>query len=67
MKIGFIGTGNMASAIISGLIGKEIFQPEEIIGADISEAGRERAKENTESVLLQTIRRRRRLKCLCSL
>ena len=45
MKIGFIGTGNMASAIISGLIGKEIFQPEEIIGADISEAGRERAKE----------------------
>lgn len=46
MKIGFIGTGNMASAIISGLIGKKIFQPEEIIGSDISEAGRSRVKEN---------------------
>lgn len=45
MKIGFIGTGNMAGAIISGLIRKEIFKPEEIIGSDISEQGRKKAKE----------------------
>lgn len=46
MKIGFIGTGNMAGAIMSGLIRKKIFTPEEIIGSDISESGRNRAKEN---------------------
>lgn len=44
MKLGFIGTGNMASAILGGIIRNEIFRPEEIIGSDISEAGRERVK-----------------------
>lgn len=45
MKLGFIGTGNMAGAIMGGIIKKQIFRPEEIIGADISEAGRETTKE----------------------
>lgn len=45
MKLGFIGTGNMAGAIMGGIIKKGIFKPEEIIGSDISEAGRERVKE----------------------
>ena len=45
MKLGFIGTGNMAGAIMGGIIKNKIFRPEEIIGADISPAGRERAKE----------------------
>ncbi len=45
MKLGFIGTGNMAGAIMGGIIKNEIFKPEEIIGADISGAGRQRAKE----------------------
>ena len=45
MKLGFIGTGNMAGAIMGGIIKNEIFRPEEIIGADISLAGRERVKE----------------------
>lgn len=45
MKLGFIGTGNMAGAIMGGIIKNQIFRPEEIIGADISEAGRERTKE----------------------
>lgn len=45
MKLGFIGTGNMAGAIMGGIIKKQIFRPEEIIGADISEAGREKTKE----------------------
>ena len=45
MKLGFIGTGSMAGAIMGGIIKNEIFKPEEIIGADISGAGRQRAKE----------------------
>ena len=44
MKIGFIGTGNMASAIMVGIIKKQIIGAEEIIGADLSAQGRERAK-----------------------
>lgn len=45
MKLGFIGTGNMAGAIMGGIIKKGIFKPEEIIGADIFEPGRQRAKD----------------------
>lgn len=44
MKIGFIGTGNMASAIMGGIIKKQIIKAEEIIGADLSAPGREKAK-----------------------
>lgn len=46
MKLGFIGCGNMASAIMSGIIQNGIFKPEEIIGADVFAAGREKAKAN---------------------
>lgn len=35
----------MAGAIMGGIIQKGIFRPEQIIGADISEAGRQKAKE----------------------
>lgn len=45
MKLGFIGTGNMAGAIMGGIIRNEIFTPEEIIGSDITEEGRKRAKD----------------------
>ena len=45
MTLGFIGTGNMAGALMGGIIKNQIFRPEEIIGADISEAGREKTKE----------------------
>ncbi len=45
MKLGFIGTGNMAGAIMGGIIREGLISPEEIIGADISEAGRERVKK----------------------
>lgn len=44
MKIGFIGTGNMASAIMGGIIKKQLIPAEEMIGADLSAPGRERAK-----------------------
>ena len=32
MKLGFIGTGNMAGAIMGGVIKSNVFKPEEIIG-----------------------------------
>ena len=45
MKLGFIGTGNMASAIMVGIIKNQIIPANDIIGADVMEAGRERVKE----------------------
>lgn len=45
MKLGFIGTGNMASAIMGGIIRKQMIPASEIIGADLSAPGRERTKE----------------------
>ena len=44
MKLGFIGTGNMAGAIMGGIIKEGIISPDEIIGADVFEAGREKVK-----------------------
>jgi len=34
MKLGFIGMGNMAGAIMGGIIAKGVLKPEEIIGAE---------------------------------
>ena len=45
MNLGFIGTGNMAGAIMGGIIKKGLIAPEEIIGADIMPQSRERVKE----------------------
>lgn len=45
MKLGFIGTGNMASAIMGGIIKKQLIPADEIIGADLFAPGRERVKE----------------------
>ena len=45
MKLGFIGTGNMAGAIMGGIIKKGIIPAEEIIGSDIMEMGRNHVKE----------------------
>lgn len=44
MRIGFIGCGNMASAIISGILKKGLVAPSAILASDLSEDGR-RAKE----------------------
>lgn len=44
MKLGFIGTGNMAGAIMGGIIKKGLIPAEEIIGSDVFEAGREKVK-----------------------
>lgn len=45
MKIGFIGLGNMASAIIGGMLAKNMVSGADIIGADVSEAMRGKAAE----------------------
>lgn len=44
-KIGFIGCGNMASAMIGGICKTGLFAPEEIIAADLNNAARANAKE----------------------
>lgn len=46
MKLGFIGTGNMASAMMGGIIKNNIVPAGEIIGSDLSPAGRKRAEES---------------------
>ncbi len=45
MKLGFIGCGNMASAIMGGIIKNGLMEASEIIGADIFAPSREKAKE----------------------
>ncbi len=45
MKIGFIGLGNMATAIIGGMLQKEMVQAQDIIGSDKMEAARKNAAE----------------------
>lgn len=45
MKLGFIGTGNMATAIMGGIIKQGKIKAEEIIGSDLSEQGRECVKD----------------------
>ena len=47
MKLGFIGTGNMASAIMGGIIKNNVIPAEEIIGADLFAPGRERVQKES--------------------
>lgn len=46
MIIGFIGLGNMAGAMIGGILKNHIFEKQDIIGADALEKAREHAEEN---------------------
>ena len=45
MKLGFIGCGNMASAMMGGIIKNEIFKAENVYGSDVFEPSRERVKK----------------------
>lgn len=45
MKIGFIGCGNMGSAMISGILKKGIVKKHEIIVSNLTEAGAKRSRE----------------------
>ena len=45
MKIGFIGMGNMAKAIIAGLLQNEIVKPQDIIGSSATQKTADSVKE----------------------
>lgn len=45
MKLGFIGCGNMAGAIIGGILRNRVCNPEEIIGSALTEDGRKKAEQ----------------------
>ena len=45
MKIGFLGCGNMGSAMIGGILKKGIFAKEEIIVSNLTEEGSRRSRE----------------------
>ena len=45
MKIGFIGCGNMGSAMIGGILKKGVFEKNEIIVSNLTEAGSQRSRE----------------------
>lgn len=45
MKLGFIGLGNMASAMIGGILKKGLVEAKDIIGSDKSKAGCEKAAQ----------------------
>ena len=45
MKIGFIGCGNMASAMIGGIVKNQVAAPEDLLASARSEARRERAEK----------------------
>lgn len=46
MKIGFIGLGNMATAMIGGILKKGILGSEDIIGADVFKSAVDKAEES---------------------
>ena len=45
MKLGVIGCGNMATAIVGGIIEAKLIEPSGIIGADVSEAAVKKLKD----------------------
>lgn len=42
MKVGFIGLGNMATAIVGGMLQKKMVEPENVIGSDATTAAMEK-------------------------
>ena len=51
MKIGFIGLGNMATAMIGGMLQKGIAAPEDIIGSARTETTVEKVKTKFNNTL----------------
>lgn len=45
MKIGFIGCGNMGSAMIGGILKKGVFEKNEIIVSNLTEEGSRKSRE----------------------
>ena len=52
-KIGFIGSGNMAEALIKGIIAAQVFKPENIFISDIRP---ERLKLLAETITSQAVK-----------
>lgn len=46
MKLGVIGCGNMATAIVGGIIDAKLIEPKEIIGADVSDEATFRIRDS---------------------
>ena len=53
MKIGFIGLGNMATAIIGGMLQKGMAKPEDILGCDKLDAAKEKIKAELHITIAQ--------------
>lgn len=53
MKIGFIGLGNMATAIIGGMLQKDMAKPEDILGCDKLAAAKEKIKSELAITVMQ--------------
>ena len=51
MVIGFIGLGNMAKAMIGGILKKKIVSPEDIIGSAATQETRDKAEKPTRGRL----------------
>ena len=51
MKIGFIGCGNMASAMIGGIIKNQVVAPADILASAKTEVSREKKKEELGIVI----------------
>ena len=51
MKIGFIGCGNMASAMIGGIIKNQVVAPADILASAKTEVSREKKKEEVPTRL----------------
>lgn len=56
MNIGFIGLGNMASAIIKGMTGSGAFRPEQILGYDPYAPAGEAVKKATGITVVPSVR-----------
>jgi len=56
MKIGFIGLGNMANAMIGGLLEKKMAAPEDIVGSCKTAATREKVKSKYNICTVETNR-----------
>ena len=53
MKIGFIGCGNMASAMIGGIIKNQVVAPADILASAKTEVSREKKKEELGIAILR--------------
>ncbi len=54
MRVGFIGLGNMASAMIGGILTKGIRRPEDLVGTDCIPESRDRAQEIYQILVTET-------------